>query len=67
MAASVIPPISTKEGPCSSCKHTDCQELRAMASSHCSICDEIIGYGRRFYYDKDALVHASCLEDQQRS
>ena len=65
MAALTIPPIESEFGPCPNCEHRDCQQTREMAAARCPLCEESIGYGRRYYDDRDyGLVHASCLEDK---
>lgn len=69
MAAIAIPAPGTRLGPCvRKCKHADCASQRRMAASACRMCDERIGYDRRFYQDPEAppvlhaLIHAECLE-----
>ncbi len=72
MAAGTLPAIGTKYGPCKSdCVHRDCMSTKAMAKALCIRCGEPIGYGVRFYEDREtmpslgcatALVHALCEE-----
>ena len=68
MAASTLPAPGTEYGPCGGpCAHTDCAHTRRMAAVVCPLCEEEIGYGRRFYNDGQPggfdLVHALCAED----
>ncbi len=69
MAAGVLAPPGTEYGPCEqACEHTDCRATREEAATPCSICQEPIGYGQRFYKADDwhptvpRLEHASCAE-----
>jgi hypothetical protein len=65
MAAGRLPAPGTQYGPCvPTCEHTDCACTRRMAETQCALCDDVIGYDRRFYdgRDKAGLVHASCAE-----
>jgi hypothetical protein len=66
MAAGRLPKPGTEHGPCPSpCKHTDCEQTRDMAALLCRVCEEPIGYDRRFYIEPDTkrYVHALCVED----
>lgn len=63
MAASYIPKLNTKNGPCESCQHRDCLESRGIAATVCHFCDKPIGYETSFYRDEGLYVHAVCLED----
>ena len=68
MAAITLPKPGSEYGPCvPDCTHTDCAQTREMAARVCRFCDLPIGYDTRFYADpgnpnRDALVHALCLE-----
>ena len=65
MAAGYLPDPGSKTGPClGDCGHSDCTQTRIDASHQCRICEESIGYGVRFYYEKGVPVHAICLEKE---
>lgn len=50
MAAISIPTPGTELGPCAQpCEHRDCAANRAMAEAICTVCEEPIGYERRFF------------------
>jgi len=69
MAAAWLSKPGTEYGPCPDpCKHTDCQATRDMAAALCHVCEEPIGYDRRFYFEPKTkrYVHAICLESQPR-
>jgi hypothetical protein len=36
--------------------------LEESKDSHCRICNEQLKPGRRVFFEKDTIVHASCLE-----
>ena len=70
MAASSIARPGTNHGPClpGACKHRDCAQMHALASTPCPLCSKPIGYETPFYDDRSnhglGLVHAVCLEVQ---
>jgi hypothetical protein len=74
MAAGILSEPGTEFGPCENpCEHSDCRITREMAQAACSICGLEIGYGTRFYNERNApghsarpnvFVHALCLEKQ---
>lgn len=67
MAASTIANPGTAYGPCQpDCAHTDCAQLRTIATTSCPLCGHPIGYDRPFYNEADlGFVHALCLETQE--
>lgn len=64
MAAGMIQWPGSEFGPClGECSHRDCVALRALAKRSCHRCGNLIGYGTRFYVEKDGtVVHALCEE-----
>lgn len=68
MAAGLMPKIgepTTCDGPC---KHRDCQLTRKLAATPCSICNQLIAAGARFYHrGNEEIVHASCAEKETKS
>ncbi len=65
MAAGVLPKPGTKLGPCKSCGHRDCEQMRIESSAPCRFCQKPICYDVRFYRSalSGDLAHATCLED----
>lgn len=65
MAAGILAAPGTKSGPCDGdCQHIDCRLVRVEALTHCSFCDEEIGYNTRFYITEEfGHCHALCLEE----
>lgn len=63
MAAGFLSEPGTEYGPCKeACEHTDCALIRKFATTPCRICEEPIGYNRRFFDSKrDGTVHEACL------
>lgn len=76
MAAVVLSPPGHEYGPCIriDCEHTDCVAIRKMAGKICRLCDEAIGYDRRFVLDRESndtddphYVHELCdVEDLEK-
>lgn len=65
MAYSVIQLPGSVHGPCLSCNHRDCRQMKATADIVCKICDHDIGYKQEFTEDKDlGVVHFWCLAGQ---
>jgi hypothetical protein len=64
MAAGILPKPGSKVGPCvKACKHLDCAETRARATSKCIYCRKPVGFDVRIYQHGDYTVHARCHED----
>ncbi len=51
----------TEEGPCKSCGHIKCNELRKIARSICQICKKPIGYEKPFREFEERFFHVECL------
>ncbi len=53
-------------GPCKDpCLHAACVVLRECADTICPLCEEPIGYGRRFIERRGQRVHTSCWRAEQ--
>lgn len=55
----------SKYGPCARpCRHIDCVQMREFAKRRCSICDQEIGYERRYYIKGywERMAHVECVE-----
>lgn len=69
MAAGILSSPGTKYGPCNEpCEHRDCNLTRQMAETKCAICNEPVGYEKRFYDlavgHPMQLAHAVCYEEK---
>lgn len=63
MAAGILPPPGTANGPCmTECRHRYCAEMRRDAAQVCVHCGELISYGVPFCRDGSAWSHAVCAE-----
>lgn len=64
MASMILGAPGTEAGPCknASCGHSDCEATRHQADIRCQVCDDAIGYRKRFYQIQNGLVHATCEE-----
>lgn len=51
MAAMSIEKPGVGSGPCLKCEHEDCAENRTLAAAPCAICNEPLGYDKRFFRD----------------
>lgn len=58
----ILTPPGEKYGPCRTCAHDECDELRQVAASQCHLCGSLVGYNRALCYDADKRpVHFACL------
>lgn len=68
MAWTVVQEPGSRLGPCESCSHTDCGDLRALAASCCPGCSKPIGYGEPYTSDPfvDRCVHEAAALSEAR-
>lgn len=65
MRLSIITNPGEKYGPCDSCHHDECMELREIAITTCHLCSQAVGFKRPYCYDADRRpVHFSCFASE---